>query len=161
MADTSSEQLHGGVPGAPAAPVEGDGVSYRGIFWFMVILAITTFICQGLMWGFLKLENKRAATNDAPRPALAEQVRTPELSKGRIETGTTSPAPTLLVDEPENLKLYREMEEKTLTTYDWSDRNAGTVRIPLARAKALLIERGLLPVRGAAAESAPVKKGKD
>jgi len=88
-------------------------------------------------------------------------MRTPELLNGRVDTGTTSPAPALLVDEPENLKLYREMEEKTLTTYDWSDRNAGTVRIPLERAKALVIERGLLPVRGAAAEPAPVKKGKD
>jgi hypothetical protein len=161
MADTKSEHLHAGVPGAPAAPVEGDGVSYRGIFWFMVILAITTFICQGLMWGLLKWENKRAAANDPPRAPLAEQVRTPDLRDGHVETGTTSPAPNLLVDEPANLKVYREYEDKILTTYDWADRNAGTVRIPLDRAKALVIERGLLPVRGTAAEPAPVKKGKD
>jgi len=160
MADTKSGHLHAGTPAVPAAPVEGDGVSYRGIFWFMVILTITTLVCQGLMWGLLKWENKRAAATDAPRAPLAEQITQPSLVNGHVDTGMTSPAPNLLVDEPENLKLYREMEEKILTTYDWSDRNAGTVRIPLERAKALVIERGLLPVRGAA-EPAPVKKGKD
>src|SRR5262249_27020757 len=129
MADTKSEQLHGGVPGAPSAPVEGDGVSYRGIFWFLVILAITTFVCQGLMW-----ETRRAAGKDAARAPRADPARTPDLREGHVETGTTSPAPNLLVDEPVNLKLYRDYEDKVLTTYDWADRNAGTVRIPLERA---------------------------
>ena len=48
-----------------------------------------------------------------------------------------------------------------LTTYGWVDKNAGTVRIPIDRAKELLLERGL-PVRGhaPATAAAPKKVGK-
>jgi hypothetical protein len=34
-------------------------------------------------------------------------------------------------------------EDRVLTTYAWVDRNAGTVRIPVDRAKDLALERGL------------------
>jgi len=47
-----------------------------------------------------------------------------------------------------NLKAFREHEHEILTTYGWADKSAGVVRIPIDRAKDLLIERGL-PVRGA------------
>jgi hypothetical protein len=42
-----------------------------------------------------------------------------------------------------------------LTTYGWMDQNAGVVRLPIERAKELILERGL-PVRGA--EAAPAAK---
>ena len=51
--------------------------------------------------------------------------------------------------EPAVLAAFRAAEEKKLTTYEWMDKSAGTVRIPIDRAKALLLERGL-PVRAAA-----------
>ncbi len=57
------------------------------------------------------------------------------------------PAPQLLVKEPANLELFRAREQEALTTYGWADKAAGTYRIPIERAKDLLIERGL-PVRG-------------
>ena len=63
---------------------------------------------------------------------------------------TTGPQPNLLVNEPLNLRAFREKEHETLTTYGWADRSAGAVRIPIDRAKDLLIERGL-PVRGSEA----------
>ncbi len=43
MADT--KHVHG------AAPIEGDGVSYSGIVWFVVILTVTTVACQLIVWG--------------------------------------------------------------------------------------------------------------
>ena len=43
---------------------------------------------------------------------------------------------------------FRAHEHEVLTTYGWTDKNAGVVRIPIERAKDLLLERGL-PVRGA------------
>jgi hypothetical protein len=57
-----------------------------------------------------------------------------------------TPAPNLLVQEPQNLDKYRAHEREMLTTYGWVDQNQGVVRIPIDRAKTLLIERGL-PVR--------------
>jgi hypothetical protein len=47
-----------------------------------------------------------------------------------------------------------------LTTYGYTDKNAGTYRIPIDRAKDLLLERNLLPVRGQAAPAAAPEKGK-
>ena len=52
MADTKAQ--------ADSAPVEGDGISYRGIVWFVVVLTATTLICQVLMWGLLKLFQHQA-----------------------------------------------------------------------------------------------------
>jgi hypothetical protein len=165
MADTRSGQLHGhghahaqAVP-APPAPVEGDGVSYRGIIWFLVILAVTTLVCQGLMWGMLRWEIHRANAQDRPRPPMAEPAVHPELVQGRIDTGTATPAPALLVDEPTNLQLFRKQEEEALSTYGWIDKNAGTFRIPIDRAKELLLQRGL-PIKGATPEPVQAKKGK-
>ena len=35
-------------------PIEGDGVNYGGIVWFVVILTATTLFCQVLVWGGFK-----------------------------------------------------------------------------------------------------------
>jgi hypothetical protein len=73
--------------------------------------------------------------------------------------GANGPAPPLLVREPVNLDTLRAREHEELTTYGYEDKNAGTYRIPVERAKDLMLERNLLPVRGAAAP-APAEKGK-
>jgi hypothetical protein len=51
--------------------------------------------------------------------------------------------PPLLADAPKDLAAMRAEENKILTTYGWTDREAGRVRIPIDRAMALLLERGL------------------
>ena len=60
--------------------------------------------------------------------------------------GGPASVPSLLLREPMNLQKFREEEEHLLTSYGWVDQNAGVVRLPIDRAKALLLERGL-PVR--------------
>jgi len=142
MADTS--HLHAATA-APTGPTEGDGVSYRGLVWFLVILFGTTIVCQILMWGLFRLFESQATRDDVARAPLSAPA------------GTLAPPPNLLTDEPANLTRFREQEDHVLSTYGWMDRNAGIVRIPIDRAKALLLERGL-PVRGAT--SAPEKTKK-
>jgi len=56
------------------------------------------------------------------------------------------PMPQLETDERTELNKIRLREEDTLSTYDYVDKNAGTVRIPIDRAMDLLVQRGL-PVR--------------
>jgi len=145
MADTK----HPHVPSlhqTPDLPVEGDGINYRGIVWFVATLTIVTVVCQALMWGLFAVFDKRAASNDTPRSPLA------------APQGTPPPAPNLLTNESGNLHSFRESEDKVLSTYDWVDKDKGVVRIPIDRAKELLLERGL-PVRGAEpAKTATVKK---
>jgi hypothetical protein len=130
MADTK----HGA---APPMPVEGDGVSYSGILWFVVILTITTIVCQVLMWGLFAVLRGRESSRDLARSPLA------------APQGQAPPGPNLIAilpgvhGEPQNLKEFRDKEHAILTTYGWADQNTGAVRIPIQRAKDLLIERGL------------------
>jgi hypothetical protein len=54
--------------------------------------------------------------------------------------------PHLQLTPPEDLQKFRAREESELNSYGWLDRTAGVVRIPIARAMELVLERGL-PVR--------------
>jgi hypothetical protein len=146
MADT--KHAHG------VGPVESDGVSYSGIVWFLVILTATTIACQIIVWAGFEFMEWRVDRSDAARPAVAAERARPAIDGGRIVTGTPeSPQPSLLVDEPRALGAYRADEAAALSGYSWIDRSAGTVRIPIDRAKTLLLERGL-PARPAPAASA-------
>jgi hypothetical protein len=66
------------------------------------------------------------------------------------------PAPQLEVNERTEINDQRLHEEETLSTYDWIDQKAGTVRIPIDRAMELMAQRGL-PVRTQAASSEAAK----
>ncbi len=125
MADT--KHAHAAAT-ASLGPTEGDGISYKGLVWFGAILAGTTLVCQVLMWGMFVLLEKQATRDDVARAPLAAPA------------GTLPPPPNLLTDEPANLANFRHQEDDVLSTYGWVDKNGGVVRIPIARAKALLLE---------------------
>jgi hypothetical protein len=61
--------------------------------------------------------------------------------KRRPEAPATEP--TLLVDEPLVLQQFRADEQERLHSYGWVNQEAQTVRLPIDRAKDLLLERGL------------------
>jgi hypothetical protein len=145
MADT--RQHHAGPP-----PVEGDGISYSGIVWFVVVLTIVTVTCQLLMWILLRAMQHQPPSAASMASPLAPVVAERPAPEGRVYpdlVAVDTPGgvqPPLLVQEPANLEKFRHEEDEILSTYGWVDKNAGTVRIPIERAKALLLERGL-PVR--------------
>jgi hypothetical protein len=134
------------------APVEGDGISYRGIFWFIVVLAMVTVTCQLLIWVLLRAmqhQTPDASTQAAP---LAQAQTDRQAHEGRVYPDMVSignangPTPKLLVKEPANLQQFRAEENEVLTTYG-RDAATGEYRIPIEKAKELLLQRGL-PVRG-------------
>ena len=135
MADTNSR------PGGPAF-TESDGVNYRGIVVFVAILAVTTFICQGIVVAMFKYFDKQAVESGAPRAVMSAPA------------GTMPPPPNLITNEPLNLKNFREHEAEVMETYGWQDKNAGVVRLPIDRAKEILLERGF-PVAGETPAAAP------
>jgi hypothetical protein len=55
-----------------------------------------------------------------------------------LQSGTTVAGPV------EDHRRIREEESKMLGEYQWIDRDAGTVRIPIERAMTLIVERGSL-----------------
>ncbi len=134
MTDTKSHQ-------AGVAQTESDGVNYRGIVVFVAILAITTIACELIVVGMFKLFDAQSKASGVARAPLSAPA------------GTLPPPPNLLLNEPLNLSQFRAREANELGHYGWIDKNAGVVRLPIDRAKALLLERGL-PVRGADASAA-------
>jgi hypothetical protein len=152
MADTNHSH-------AGDVPVEGDGIHYRGIVWFVGVLAVTTIASQILMVVLFKYLDKDVAAHDAPRAPLAAPAGTlppgPNLAYMSYEAGQRSNG------EPAVLATFRATEEKKLNSYEWVDKGAGTVRIPIDRAKALLIERGLpVATPGTEAAAKPVTAAK-
>jgi hypothetical protein len=135
MADTK----HAHAPAISSGPTEGDGVDYRGLIWFGVILTATVVVCQVLMWGMWTFLERQHRSTDAARSPLAPPI------------GAPAPPPNLLTDEPGNLDAFRAHEDQILTTYGWMDKNNGVVRIPVSRAKELILQHGL-PVRSVAAD---------
>jgi hypothetical protein len=128
---------------AGSAPVQADGVSFRGIAWFLVVIFVTTFVCQGLMLGLFKYFEYDVDKTDTGRAPLAASVSMPEIKDGVVLAGTPMPEPYLLADDPAPLEAFRAEEENLLTTYGVADKNAGTYRIPIERAKDLLLKQGL------------------
>ena len=151
---------------AATAPVEGDGVSYSGIVWFVVLLAGTTIVCQLLMVVLLKALQYQSNSNPVASAPLAAQVGVRQAPEGRVypdmkQIGIKDgPQPQLLVREPANLADIRAHEHEVLTTYDWVDKAAGVVRVPIDKAKEKLLQTGL-PVRGSDAGGQDLKAVKD
>lgn len=139
MADT--KHAHG----TSSAPIEGDGISYRGLLWFMVVLAVTTVVCQALMWGLLHFFLMRANSTDEARAPMAAPMTVATIQDNNMvaASGGEMPPPYLQTREPLGLDRFRAREDEILTTYGWVDQNNGVVRIPIERAKVLLLERGI------------------
>lgn len=136
MADTNHHHI----------PTEGDGISYSALGWSMLVLAVVTLVCYGIVWGFYHFLESRSAAADTPRNALAAPAVTPTIQDGRIASSNQSASP-LLVNEPLILKMQRTREHDVLTSYGWVDRNTGTLRVPIDVAKDLVLKHGL-DVRG-------------
>ena len=151
MADTSHAPAQVQTP-----PTEGDGVSYSGIVWFVVILTATTLTCQLLMWGLFALLDATRQPVETRAP-LAAPVVHPRIEGGRIVSDRDMPQPSMLVNEPTNLDTFRRSEEAILHGYGWADETAGAARIPVERAKELLLKKGF-PVRQATAPATPEGK---
>jgi len=59
------------------------------------------------------------------------------------ETPRLPPVPRLQQHPPDELRTFRTDEANRLDSYGWENKAAGTVRIPIAEAMRLTVERGL------------------
>lgn len=129
-----------------------------GILYFLLSLLVATVVCMfGLKGLYAYLDHRERALQTPPNP-LVKQVPedTRHVTRGYPETAF--PSPRLEEDERNQLNGILLDEEKKLYSYDWVDKDAGKVRIPIERAMDLLAQRGLpvLP-QGATSESATKK----
>jgi hypothetical protein len=122
----------------PEVAHETSDIDVRAILWFIVILVVTVILIDVSIWvlfkGFTRLEVK----NDPPVTPLMAPA------------GQLPPEPVLQLTPWKDLEKLRADEQQYLHSYGWIDEKAGVAHLPINKAKALLLQRGL-PTRPAAA----------
>jgi hypothetical protein len=135
--------LHGELHNPDTAHEETD-INIGAIVTFVVGLAVTALVIQLAMWGMFKVLDKVEEKAD---PSLSPYAAAPAMK------GEDFPAPSLQRTPWTDLKALRAEEAAHLHSYGWVDEQAGIARMPIDKAKALLLKKGL-PVRPELADAA-------
>jgi hypothetical protein len=120
---------------------ERSDASVRGLLVFALALAVTVALSVVAMYGLFNVFGKTQSLGPPASPFESPDVR------------VLPPAPKLQPQPRVDLRDYREQQQQALDSYGWVDQHNGVVRIPIARAMDLLLERGL-PARPAGAPAA-------
>jgi hypothetical protein len=135
-------------------------VGVAPVVYFLLALLVAGglvhFIVSGL-YSYLEKTSKAQQTPISPLVTNAPADTRHLSADYRDYLKQNFPAPQLEIDERNQLDRIRIDEAQTLSTYDWVDQKAGTVRIPIDRAMDLLAQRGL-PVRPQSGADASVTK---
>jgi len=130
-------------------------ISVTAVFYFLAGLAVALIVAYFVVSGFFNFLEKRSQANQTPVSPLVTNAPT-DTRHLPLEYKTDSegsdydkylqknfPEPQLETNERTELNRIRLREEDILSTYDYVDKNSGTVRIPIDRAMELLVQRGL------------------
>ena len=161
----------------PTGTVEPDYVDIGAIYKFGIGLAVITIAAHILMyWMWLSLTASVDASNP-PRvyPLGAETQETRRPPEPRLQDGVSSDnggrllsheeVPGRSLGVREALKALRDEEDQVLSSYHWVDRNNQIVRVPVADAMKLTLQRGLAsraqtPAAAAAVAAPATREGK-
>ena len=126
----------------PDVAHEEADIDIRTVLSFAGGLTVVVLVSAALMWVMFQMLEAQAAKND------------PQLSPLALPSGQRPPAPSLLTNEPANLRKFQADETKKLEGYGWIDERAGVAHVPIEEAKKLIVQRGL-PVRASGAVEDP------
>ena len=117
-------------PGAQYEHTDIDtSVGYKFALWLVVAMAISVVIVYGTFW-FFENQSQRADAVSQQYPLAVGQAKNP-------------PAPNLQTQPFKDVYVLRKGETEKLASYGWVDKQGGIARIPIERAMALTLERGL------------------
>lgn len=144
----------------PETSFEPEDLSTRGVFAFMIGLAITGLVIYFIiigMYKFLDDYEKKQSANASPLTSdtgvTARYIPYhPTQGDSVSQTFKENGAPMLEHDERGQFKDFLLKQEDQLNSYGWVDQQTGVAHIPIERAMDLLVERGI-PVLPQAAES--------
>ena len=131
---------------------ERSDIGTAGILYFLLGLAVAGFLAYFVVDGVYHFLDKRSETEQTPVNPLVTNAPSDTRHISKDYPQGTFPDPKLEEDERGQLNGIRLKEEQTLSTYDYIDKNAGTIRIPIDRAMDLIAQRGL-PVRAQSASA--------
>jgi len=135
---------------------ERSDIGVAGVLYFLLGLAASCLLVYFVVDGLYHFLDKRSEAEQAPVNPLVTNAPADTRRVANDYPQGAFPNPRLETDERGQLNGIRLTEEQTLSTYDWIDKNAGTVRIPIDRAMDLIAQRGL-PTRAQAATAAPTE----
>src|SRR5712664_1224970 len=153
----------------PNQPINHDGfeqedLSSRSALYFLAGLVLVGLVVYLIVFGMYRFLDSYETAHQPPlSPMVTPQADTRTVTP---ENAETFPQPRLEENERTQLRSFIEDQDRKLATYDWVDKDRGTVRIPIDRAMELIAQRGL-PVHAEGASSAqspapqttaPVKK---
>jgi hypothetical protein len=137
----------------PGGAHEHRDINVRGIFGFLLTLAVAAILIQVVLFAMFKYL----------KGSYVEPQMSPLVSKSgptQAEPSHQFPQPRLQADPVRDLNKLRMTEDKILHGPPvWLDQNGGIVRIPIEQAMQLTLEHGLPTQPAAAAKTAtPAKK---
>ena len=125
----------------PDTAHEAVDINMRAIVSFVILLAAVTVTIQGAMYVVFRVLDGMEASSDQ----VVSPIATP--------AGQAPADPRLQTTPWADLQTLRAGEGAYLHGYGWIDQQAGVARIPIERAKSLLLQKGL-PVRPGPADAA-------
>ena len=120
-------------PTPPGAKYEHTDIDTSIGYKFALWLTVAVFISVGIVYGTFWFFEGRARTADRVGQRYP-------LAAGRTKE---PPAPNLQTQPFKDIYLLRESEAQRLGSYGWVDKEGGIARIPIDRAMALTLQRGL------------------
>jgi hypothetical protein len=128
---------------------EQEDLSSRSALYFLAGLVLVCVVVYLIVFGMYRFLDSYATAHQPPMSPMV----TPEADTRAVtpQYAETFPQPRLEENERTQFRSFIEDQDKKLATYDWVDKDRGTVRIPIDRAMELIEQRGLQT-------SAPVKK---
>ncbi len=120
---------------------EHEDLSSSGPFYFMAGLVLLGLVIYLIALGMYRFLDRYDLAHQPPLSPMA----TPEADTRAVthEETQSFPQPRLEENERTDLRSFIEDQDRKLATYDWVDKDRGTVRIPIDRAMELIVQRGL------------------
>lgn len=129
----------------PSTAYDHSDLESRGIFVFLVGLALTVALVHVVIYGFVKAYERFQPQGMERTASIIE----PTAQQGPMRQPTDHfPYPQVQPDPVADMNKFREAEELELNSAGWIDQRAGIAHIPVERAIDLVAQRGL-PVRPA------------
>ena len=113
-----------------------------GAFNFLVILTVILLSTALVCWGLFRFLSRQ----DEAGRTVSPFSETRQLPLG----------PQLQVNPREDWLKFHQQQERSLETYAWEDKAAGTVTVPIEQAMDILVKKGL-PVQGEATAAPDAK----
>ena len=137
---------------------EQEDLSSRSALYFLAGLVLVCVAVYLIVFGMYRFLDTYATAHQPPMSPMV----TPEADTRAVtpENAETFPQPRLEENERTQLRSFIEDQDRKLATYDWVDKDRGTVRIPIDRAMELIEQRGL-PVHAEDASSQPSSAAKN